>query len=342
MQRNKRTSPINEDRVNEDRQLQGSIVLEASLVMPVFVIVIFLFIYMVQMTLLSTQMHAVTANAVKQVSAHIYPVALAVSKQPADSAGADGSGQLLAGEGGTSSAPSMPRISLSDWAEQYASSFPAPLSDWISSAADKGVEPLQDIKNSVTESVLDPVVKPLIRPFLKGTWLNENRLHVSRVTVPDMKTGKKPYFGLEISYELPIKVPFTGRPIVLQSRAEERLWIGDTGEQGQEEGSGEGEEGTGQPAVILSKPNPAYAGHRAVITARVAPGSKAKLTVYYKSGASQAKYLGEAVANGDGTVEWEWLVGGNTTPGTWSFVIETEEGIETAGQFKVESPKSSK
>ncbi|WP_247681745.1 TadE family protein [Paenibacillus sp. Marseille-P2973] len=342
MQSNKRTSPTKGDRMDGNRRLQGSIVLEASLVMPVFVIVIFLFIYMVQMTLLSTQMHAVAANAVKQVSAHMYPVALAVSKQSVDSAEAEGGEQLSVGGKPSSSARSMPGLSLPEWADQYASSLPAPFSNWISSAADKGVEPLQDIKNSVTESVLDPVVKPLIRPFLKGTWLNEHRLHVSRVTVPDMKTGKNPYFGLEISYELPIKVPFTGRPIVLQARAEERLWIGDTGEL--EHGNGNGEENgeAGQPAVILSKPEPAYAGHRARITARIAPGSTAKLTVYYKSGASQAKYLGEASANGDGLVEWEWLVGGNTTPGTWSFVIETEEGLETAGQFAVESPRSSK
>lgn len=322
------------------RRLQGSIVLEASLVMPVFVIVIFLFIYMVQMTLISIQMHAVAANAVKQVSAHMYPVALAISKPSDDSAEAEEGEQSPVEGTPSSSVRSIPGLTLPEWADHYASSLPEPFSGWISSAADKGVEPLQDIKNSATESVLDPVVKPFIRPFLKGTSLNEKRLHVSRVTVPDLKTGKNPYFGIEISYELPIKVPFTGRPIVLQSRAEERLWIGDTREL--EQGNGEENGEAGQPAVVLTKPEPAYAGHRARITALIAPGSTAKLTVYYKSGASQAKYLGEASANGDGIVEWEWLVGGNTTPGTWSFVIETEEGLETAGQFTVESPRSSK
>ncbi|MNJ79096.1 hypothetical protein D3C77_770120 [compost metagenome] len=64
------------------------------------------------------------------------------------------------------------------------------------------------------------------------------------------------------------------------------------------------------------------------------------MTVYYKSGVSQAKYLGEATADGNGVVDWEWLVGGNTTPGTWTFVIETEDGVRTTSGFTVESPRN--
>ncbi|WP_435922038.1 TadE family protein [Paenibacillus sp. DYY-L-2] len=325
-------------RTEYDRKCRGSIVLEASLVMPAFVIVLFLFIYMVQMTMLSTQLHTVAANSVRQVSAHMYPVALAVS-QRTETNGQEGNGQAIMSKA-TAAVSYMLNFSLSDWAEQYASGLPSPMSDWIRSAAAKGDEPLQHIKNSAVESVLDPVVKPILRPFLENTWLKEDRLHVNGVTVPDLKTGKNPYFGLEISYELPVKVPFTGRPIVIQTRAEERLWIGDTGELNQGDG-GNGEGMSGQAAVILSKPDPAYAGRRAKITAKIPPGNKAKLTVYYKSGVSQAKYLGEATADDQGILQWEWLVGGNTTPGTWSFVIETEEGLQTTETFRVESPKSS-
>ncbi|GJM75450.1 hypothetical protein HMSSN036_76660 [Paenibacillus macerans] len=63
------------------------------------------------------------------------------------------------------------------------------------------------------------------------------------------------------------------------------------------------------------------------------------MTVFYKSGVSQAKYLGETTADGEGIVEWNWLVGGNTTPGTWTFVVETEDGLRTAMEFEVTSPK---
>lgn len=302
---------------------QGSIVLEASLVMPVFVMVLFFFVYMVQMTLLTCQLQSVASNLVKQVSAHVYPVALTIQANTAN-------GTKVANG-------NIPKLSLTDWAEQYAGQLPSPISEWIVDAARKGDEPLQDMKNSISERVVDPVMKPMLKPFLEGTLLNVERLHVTRVTVPDMRSGQQPYFGIEISYELPIKVPFTNDRLVLASHAEERLWIGDTHELSQ----AGGDEGTAQgaPAVILSKPEPALAGHRASISARIGAGSTAKLTIYYKSGVSQAKYLGEATADGNGNVEWTWLVGGNTTPGTWSFVIETADGQRTGEQFTVESPK---
>ncbi|MNI05707.1 TadE-like protein [compost metagenome] len=335
MSRNKRISLISKGRTCCSWS-KGSIVLEAALVMPVFVLVIFFFIYMVQMTLLSSQMQMVASNTVREVSTNIYPVALAVhayaDKQETEKNGSAGTG----GKSALDTLKSASKLSLSELASQYASSFPSPISDWIKDAAAKGDEPLNNVKNQVAESVLDPVVKPILKPFLDRTMLKEERLHVSRIFVPDLKKGKTPYLGLEISYELPIKVPFTGKRIVLQAKAEERLWIGDTNELNKDSSGGEGTQG--EAAIVLSKPSPAYAGHKAVITAKIAPGSTAKLTVYYKSGISRAKYLGEVTADENGIVEWKWLVGGNTTPGTWTFVIETVEGVTTTDEFNVESP----
>ncbi|USB34112.1 TadE family protein [Paenibacillus sp. YPG26] len=311
------------------RNVRGSIVLEASLVLPVFLLFIFFLIYMVQMTVISTQMHTVVSNAVRQVSASIYPVALAV--QSRQDKGGEGSVTLQ-----------MPKASLSEWAAKYTSQMQPPFSDWVKEAAAKGDEPLQDLKNQLSEALLDPVMKPLLHPFMEGINLDEDRLHVSRVVVPDLKTGKNPYFGLEISYELPIKVPFTSDKIVLQSKAVERLWIGDTHEQSTDSAAEEGTDKNGQAAVVLSKPDPAYTGNQARIQARAAPGSKVTLTVYYKSGRSVAKYLGEAVADSSGNVEWEWLISGNTTHGNWTFVLETEEGMRTTDSFQVAGKGSKK
>lgn len=174
---NKRTS-----RTKEIVGSKGSIVLEAALVMPVFIIVVFFFIYMVQMTLLTTQMNTLASNAVKLVSSHIYPVALAVEAHAKENVNETENASNL----------KIPKLSLVDWADQYAADLPSPLNEWIREAAVKGDEPLQDLKNSVLESVLDPVMKPLLHPFLEGTLLHEERLHVSRVTVPDLRTGVIP------------------------------------------------------------------------------------------------------------------------------------------------------
>lgn len=317
-----------------DKTSSGSIVLEASLVLPIFIMIMFFFIYMVQMSVYSIQLHSVASNAVRHISAHIYPVALAVDQYSVQNnrggkndGGAVGQGSVFDWN--------MPKLSLAEWAGQYADKLPEPLSLWIMDAAAKGDEPLSDLKNNVLEAVLDPVVKPMLQPFVQDTVLSERRLHVSRITVPDLKTGRNPYFGIELSYELPIQVPLSNRKIVLQARAQERLWVGDTGELKKDTS---GEQAEGRAPVILSKPNPAYAGRKALVSAQVEPGAIVKLTVYYKSGVSQAKFLGEASADENGIVEWQWLVGGNTTPGTWTFVVETEDGLRTTAEFVVESP----
>ncbi|MNP44757.1 hypothetical protein D3C76_1386330 [compost metagenome] len=68
---------------------------------------------------------------------------------------------------------------------------------------------------------------------------------------------------------------------------------------------------------------------------KVAPNSTAQLSVFYKSGESTAKYLGWSQADADGYIEWEWLVGTNTTPGTWPFMITTEDGERIEVMFTV-------
>ncbi|MBP2000553.1 hypothetical protein J2Z69_001584 [Paenibacillus shirakamiensis] len=306
---------------------RGSVVLEAALVMPVFVMVIFFLIYMVQVTVFSSQLHTVASNSVKNVAAHMYPVAIAMKSK--DSSGSTDSTSITSWQ--------MPKLSLSEWSSKYTEQLPSPLSDWIKEGITNGEQPLQDMRNQMSEAVLDPWLKPLLHPLLVGTQLQEERVHVSRVIVPDMKTGKSPYFGLELNYKLPIRIPFTSQPIVIQSKALERLWIGDTQEQ---EGGIAGEGNISQAyegAKVLSKPSPAYRGNKATISASAKPGSRVSLTVFYKSGKSTAKYLGQATADASGYVDWSWLVSGNTTLGTWSFILETEEGVTTTDHFEVNS-----
>ncbi|AWB43838.1 hypothetical protein DCC85_06125 [Paenibacillus sp. CAA11] len=313
--------------IKELKGTRGSIVLEAALVLPFFIMFLFFFIYFVQMTIISTRMNMAVTNAVRQVSAHIYPVALAVHSDDGDPL--ERKGRELG----------LPRLSPEDLAKEYGSKLPEPLSGWLQSAAAAGQEPLENLKSQAAEAVLDPALKPILKSFVIEAGLELDRLHVTGVTVPDLKSGKTPYFAIEVSYVLPIRVPFVYRPVVLQTKAEERLWIGDTDELAGAGKGGDGEGGTGQAAVVLEKPNPALAGHKAKIRARLAPGVSATLSVYYKSGQSVAKYLGQATADSNGILEWNWLVGGNTTPGTWQFVIEAAEGARTVDIFTVGSPE---
>ncbi|WP_234032674.1 TadE/TadG family type IV pilus assembly protein [Paenibacillus faecalis] len=304
---------------------QGSMVVEAALVLPMFMFFVIFLIYMVQMTLISTALQNTVADAVKTVSSHIYPVHLAVNKE--------NGGSGTTGQAGQASHWEIPKLSLTDWASQYSALLPAPLDQWVREAAVAGDVPLQQFKNQTAEAVLDPVIKPILKPFMPEGFLDYDRIHVSNVTVPNLKSGEHPYFGIEVSYDLPIRVPFLNKKIVLQAKSEERLWIGDTGEGGGSSTNGGAEQSGG--IQLLEKPDPAIASQQTKVRVKLQPGASANLSVYYKTGKSTAKYLGWKTADANGYIEWEWNVGFNTTSGTWPLVIETADGERMEVMFTV-------
>lgn len=304
---------------------QGSMVVEASIVLPMFMFFVIFLIYIVQMTLISTALQSTVSDTVKTISSHIYPVSLAINK------GSEGNN--AASQENQASHWEIPKLSLYDWASEYSASLPSPLNQWVMDAATAGDEPLQQLKNQAAETVLDPVIKPILKSFMPERLLDYDRIHVSNVSIPNLKSGQSPYLGIEVSYELPIKVPFMNKKIVLQAKAQERLWIGDTGEGGG--GGSEGDEGKKGSIELLEKPDPAVASKQAKVKVKTEPGTAAQLSVYYKTGKSTAKYLGWKTADEDGFIEWEWNVGFNTTPGTWPFIIETAEGEQMEVMFTV-------
>lgn len=311
---------------------EGSMVVEAAMVLPFFLLFVLFLISIVQMTLYSTALQSTASDTVKSISTHMYPAALAVQKWGTSSEVSDDSGwddsDHSAGLNWT-----IPRLSLTDWGNSYAESLPNPLNEWVMSALESGEGPLQKLQAETSESVLDLAIKPLLKPYLTSDLLDYERIHVSNVIVPELNEGTCPYLGLVVSYKSLMKVPFLNQSIVLEASAVERLWIGDTGEGTTKEGNG-----TGQPEEfieILEKPNPAVANKQGKVRARIPPDASASLSVFYKSGGSTAKYLGWKQADADGYIEWEWKIGVNTTPGSWPFVIQLDDGRSVEVMFTV-------
>ncbi|GAK40997.1 pilus assembly protein [Paenibacillus urinalis] len=312
---------------DQDGNDRGSIVVEASLVLPVFIFFIVFLIYFVQMTLFSTALQTAASETVKKISSHIYPVAIAI-----ESAGSvdSGLGEVLPGDSAAEGL--MPKLSLTDWVTEYAATLPDPIGSWASMAVSNGQEPLDHLQTSISEAVLDPVIKPLIQPVIEDTILEYDSLHVNGVDVPNLQNRSNPYFGIELTYELPIKVPFLNKSLRVQAGATERVWIGATNE---EDKGTIGDSGTIGSVEIIAKPNPAYVAGQATIRAKITPGASANLSVFYKTGESTAQHVGWATADENGFVEWTWFVGTRTTPGTWPFVIETSDGARVEVRFDV-------
>lgn len=75
---------------------------------------------------------------------------------------------------------------------------------------------------------------------------------------------------------------------------------------------------------ILSLTSPVERGSVASITIKTSPNVPCTITVYYKSGPSQAQGLDPKNSDSDGNCSWSWTVGGNTTPGDWKILVTAE------------------
>jgi len=81
---------------------------------------------------------------------------------------------------------------------------------------------------------------------------------------------------------------------------------------------------------IISLTSPVFRGNYASLCIRTVPGARCTITVYYKSGPSEASGLEPKIADSEGRVCWSWKVGSRTTPGSWRIVVTATAGGETA------------
>lgn len=83
---------------------------------------------------------------------------------------------------------------------------------------------------------------------------------------------------------------------------------------------------------VTSLTSPINRGAYATISILTAPNVLCTITVYYKSGPSEAQGLEPKISDGNGNCSWTWKVGTRTTPGNWKIVI-TAEGIGSIETF---------
>ena len=82
-------------------------------------------------------------------------------------------------------------------------------------------------------------------------------------------------------------------------------------------------------ARLVKVTSPVRRNADATLVAHVVPARRCKITVHYKSGPSVAGGLNPKRPV-HGRVSWTWMVGGNTTLGTWPITVN----CGSAGSFK--------
>jgi competence protein ComEC len=81
---------------------------------------------------------------------------------------------------------------------------------------------------------------------------------------------------------------------------------------------------------VASLTSPVSPNRIATLTIQTIPGAACSITVYYKSGPSQAAGLGPQTADASGQATWSWKIGSKTTPGIWKIVVNSQLNGEKA------------
>ncbi|WP_336788227.1 TadE/TadG family type IV pilus assembly protein [Paenibacillus sp. MMO-177] len=310
----KRLAGLIRRRVKARGSENGSMVLEAALVMPLLLMVLLLFLMMIRLCAVQMALQSAASQTVRQIATHIRPADLTFQKA-------------------SSSIPDLGSIGLPlpDWggamAKDAAGWLPAP-ADALASAVLEGS--WQPVADAAATELGRGAVEPLLRQFADEAVLEKERLSLARLSLPDLKEKRQPYLTIEAEYEFPLSLPFLNRKIVLREQASERVWVSDAAP-AKENAAGDAT----SIQIVSIQPVPLRPGNKATVIALTSPGASASLTVNYKSGTSTAKHLGSATADANGYVRWTWLVSGNTTPGTWELTATSASGDAVSMHFNV-------
>ncbi|HUC91585.1 MAG TPA: TadE/TadG family type IV pilus assembly protein [Paenibacillus sp.] len=301
-------------RIEALRDERGSMALEASIVLPVFLFALLLLIFMIRLAALQMALQDAASQASRLTAAHIRPAALAAG-------------------GAAGSLPALPQLPLGDigpLAAELARRLPEPAGPLVAAALEGDWKP---VREAAATPLAATVFEPLARELAESSVLSAERVSLHSLSLPDLQQREEPYVRLVLAYEIPLGLPFTKRYIRITASAEERVWIGDP----RPSSAADAEKQNRSAITLLSlEPSPLRPGRKARLVAAAAPGETVSLQVRYKSGNSRAKHVGDATVGADGLVSWEWLVSGNTTPGTWELTVTGRVGTSASMHFVVE------
>ncbi|WP_219838691.1 hypothetical protein [Paenibacillus sp. R14(2021)] len=325
MKKRRRSAPLTGNKQGES----GSIALEAALVLPVVLMVVIFFICMIRLNTVQMALHGAVSQTVKQAAANIHPIDLALQKRHSDDKADEGE-EETATDQAQSKPVREPLPAVEFVADKLENWLPSPAGPLLSAVLKGDWKPAQDAASTI---IGRSIVEPMLRHEADIAVLDPERLHLSKLSLPDLKDGSDPFLSIEAEYAFKLGFPFTKGTIVLKERAAERVW---TADKLPAQGSGESADPDHEPIqIVLIEPVPVRPGNKARVVVKTSPGRSLSIKVLYKSGQSVAKNLQDAVTDANGFAEWTWHVSGNTTPGVWELVVTASDGTTAARHFDI-------
>jgi hypothetical protein len=211
---------------------EGGIVLEASLTLPFYALLLLGAISLIQTAAADLALRSAVSETAKTIAAYMYPVGLLYAEgkaQAESSRPAQAWGRIKA----RAEAAQNQVERTEQFVDDYAAYLPEPLvhfaegeQEWRESLEAAAGERVDEAKQQAAEAVARTVFTPIVKRFADLKLLDEKRLHVIHVDWPVPDDPDRAWIGIEATYEMKLALPIFGKTVVLKKKALERCWIG--------------------------------------------------------------------------------------------------------------------
>jgi hypothetical protein len=209
----------------------GSIVVEASIILPLFICFVMILNCFIQVTIVQTALQTAVSETNKQIATHMYPVQLlyAEAKEKAVNSRSGVMIQQVLDQ----IAQARSKVTDSeDFVGLYASYIPEPivqLLEWEKKKRElyenQGHNLAQQTVDIFTP-LLNKAFTKLVLQFADTGILHAARLNVVEVKLPDLEGNGDKLVSIEAQYDYQLPLPFFHKTISLRKRASERIWVG--------------------------------------------------------------------------------------------------------------------
>lgn len=210
----------------------GGIVLEASLILPLFLAFIVGLIACIQIAIVELSMQAGVSEATKTIAGQLYPVRLLVQEAQSKYDQSHAAELFNTAISNVQTARNHV-LNAEDFADEYAAFIPDSVLELVrweqkkrELGEDRGQEELAHLYESQIKPRFLSAFTPIVYAFCDSSSLGKSRFKVTSVTLPSMEQGGKAYFGIEAEYRYQLPIPFMSQTIVIRKRAYERAWVG--------------------------------------------------------------------------------------------------------------------
>lgn len=290
----------------------GSLVLEATLILPFIIIFILVLTSFVRIAIVEMELENAGSETVKQVAHHIYPVIILyneLNEQNNDN-GTNSLLQNLYIEKNNSSTYSkfLENINLFSSAASYGEMF---------------------------------LLKSLIQPILDGNTndklIDFRDYQLVNIELPVALGGTGNNFGIELRYDLALKVPFINQSITIIKRFEEKIWydnsvvIANDDDLNTKIDENNEDDDEDNFLKIHSISSPTQRGHKIKILIEGTANKEVRIRLTYNSGFIKEV---EGKLDKEGFLAKNIIIGGNSNEGSYLATVFLDD-LSTSIDFEV-------